>query len=41
MLDWIITVGGLILFALVLFFCVRWTDREREVFSNGNGHHLE
>ncbi len=41
MLDWIIAVGGVALFCVVLVLWVRWTELERECFANGNGHHLE
>jgi hypothetical protein len=41
MLDWIVTAGGVGLFAVLLFFWVRWTEMERELFANGNARHLE
>ena len=41
MLDWIITAGGVGLFAVLLFFWVRWTEMEHELFANGNGRYLE
>lgn len=41
MMDWIIAAAGLILFCVLLFFWVRWTEIERDCFANGNGHHLE
>ncbi len=39
--DWIVTAVGFVLFCLLLRFWVRWTARERELFANGNGRHLE
>jgi len=41
MVDWIIMAGGVGLFAVLLFFWVRWTEMERELFANGNGRYLE
>ena len=41
MLDWIITAGGWVLFCVLLYFWVRWTEMERECFANGGGRHLE
>lgn len=41
MLDWIIATGGLLIFGLVLFLWVRWTETERKMFANGTGRHLE
>lgn len=41
MWDWIVTAGGVGLFVVLLFFWVRWTEMERELFANGNRHYLE
>jgi len=41
MLDWIIMAGGVAIFAMLLFFWVRWTEMEREFVANGNGCYLE
>jgi len=41
MVDWIIMAGGVGLFAVLLFFWVRWTEMEHELFANGNGRYLE
>lgn len=40
-MGWLITMGGLVVFGLVIFFWVHWTDVERELFSNSEWHHLE
>lgn len=37
----IITAGGWVLFGLLLYFWVRWTDQERELFANGVSRYLE
>lgn len=41
MWDAILTVGGWVLFGLVICFWGRWTDQERERFANGNSRYLE
>jgi hypothetical protein len=37
----ILTAGGWVVFGVLIFFWVRWTEREREQFANGNSRYLE
>jgi hypothetical protein len=37
----IITIGGRVLFGLLVFFWVNWIDLERKQFANGDWRHLE
>ncbi len=37
----ILTAGGWVVLGVLIFFWVRWTEREREQFANGNSRYLE
>ena len=41
MAGWVIRVVDVVLFVVLLFAWVHWTERERDVFRQGQGHHLE
>jgi hypothetical protein len=41
MLNVVLTIGGWLALAAVVGFWIRWSEREREVFGNGNGRWLE
>jgi hypothetical protein len=41
MWHWMIVACGWGIFGLMLFSWVRWTERERDLFANGNGRYLE
>jgi hypothetical protein len=41
MLNLILTVGGWAIFGVAVFLWIRWAERERDVFANGNGKWLE
>jgi hypothetical protein len=38
---WVMVVGGWLLFGFLVFGWVRWAEKERELFANGNSRHLE
>ena len=41
MLHMILTIGGWTIFGVAVYFWIRWSERERDVFANGNGKWLE